>query len=297
LLENLRHFLFQEPLEEWIPQDEFLGLIGTGNNHAIASKGGIALEGEYLWKLKQKIDINWMKGYQELPTMEEMEETAAKRKKEQDQQPQQQAAVVSSSLRSIAELKEPDIIALLNKSKMRFVSMFVCFVLSSHLLLLLFFVLLLSKIHFFFLSLAYCVFNRCAGCGSKVGSSVITRAFKRLKLLEKQQHQKRRLHQQSSTSTSYRPEIIAGIGDDAAIMRFPSSVASSVSPLLVQTIDYFRSFVSDPYLFGQITAYHALSDVFAMNGEAVSAMALCILPYGTEQKVRERESRFYFCCI
>jgi hypothetical protein len=145
LLENLRHFLFQEPLEEWIPQDEFLGLIGTGNNHAIASKGGIALEGEYLWKLKQKIDINWMKAYQELPTMEEMEETAAKRKKEQEQQPQQQATVVSSSLRSIAELKEPDIIALLNKSKMRFVSMFVSFVLSSHLLLLLFSMLLLSN--------------------------------------------------------------------------------------------------------------------------------------------------------
>jgi selenide,water dikinase len=127
LLENLRHFLFHETLEEWIPQDEFLGLIGTGNNHAIASKGGIALEGEYLWKLKQKIDINWMKGYQELPTMEEMEEKAAfvaaakKKKEQQEQLVSSVITVVSPPIRSIAELKEPDIIALLNKSKMRFV--------------------------------------------------------------------------------------------------------------------------------------------------------------------------------
>jgi selenide,water dikinase len=76
--------------------------------------------------------------------------------------------------------------------------------------------------------------------------------------------------------------IILLLGDDAAIMKSPDS-----SKYLVQTIDYFRSFVSDPFLFGQVAANHALSDVFAMNGEAVSALALCVLPFGTEKKVED----------
>jgi selenide,water dikinase len=53
----------------------------------------------------------------------------------------------------------------------------------------------------------------------------------------------------------------------------------------VQTIDYFRSFISDPYLFGKIAANHALSDIHAMNGSPVSALALCVLPFGKEDKV------------
>lgn len=39
---------------------------------AVASKGPLALEGEYLWKLKDRIDRQWMDGYQTLPDMEEM---------------------------------------------------------------------------------------------------------------------------------------------------------------------------------------------------------------------------------
>jgi selenide,water dikinase len=55
--------------------------------------------------------------------------------------------------------------------------------------------------------------------------------------------------------------------------------------LLVQTIDYFRSFISDPYLLGRVAAVHALSDLHAMNAEPVSALALCVLPYGPEAVV------------
>ncbi len=60
----------------------------------------------------------------------------------------------------------------------------------------------------------------------------------------------------------HRPEVIAGIGDDAAIVVPP------ISPgCIVQTIDYFKSFVSDPYLFGQIAANHALSGSFTNKYE------------------------------
>lgn len=71
LLRNLRaHIQGATSLEEWEPQTEFLGIIGTGDGRAIASKGGMALEGEYLWKLKDKIDRIWMAQYQTLPVMD-----------------------------------------------------------------------------------------------------------------------------------------------------------------------------------------------------------------------------------
>jgi selenide,water dikinase len=94
-----------------------------------------------------------------------------------------------------------------------------------------------------------------------------------------------------------RDEVICGIaqegpGDDAALLRPPAPPA-----YLVHTIDYFRSFVSDPYLFGQIAANHALSDVYAMNGEPVSALALAVLPYGPEDMVEDTLVQMLAGCL
>ena len=113
---------------------------------------------------------------------------------------------------------------------------------------------------------------RCGGCGSKVGAQVLSRALS---------YVKDRLY--------HREEVLAGIStssrDDAALVIPPSD-----GSYLVQTIDYFRSFIGDPYIFGKIAAIHSLSDVHAMNGEPVTAMALCVLPYGPEEHV-ENELR------
>jgi selenide,water dikinase len=49
---------------------------------------------------------------------------------------------------------------------------------------------------------------------------------------------------------------------------------------LVQTVDFFAPIVDDPYLFGQIAAANALSDVYAMGGEPITAMNIVGFPSG-----------------
>ena len=68
--------------------------------------------------------------------------------------------------------------------------------------------------------------------------------------------------------------MLAGeaVGEDAAIVRFPQGKA------LVQTVDFFTPIVNDPYRFGQIAAANALSDVYAMGGEPLSAMNIVCFP-------------------
>jgi selenide,water dikinase len=173
LAENLRRAAAGRPLRRGVLQKRGLALIGTGDGHAVASRGPFAAEGRWLWHLKDWIDRRWMRRYTELPAMPEGDDGAM----------------------------------------------------------------------------------RCGGCAAKVPADVLGRVIARL-------------------MPAAGDTVALGLAspDDAAVVTLPGA------PPLLQTVDFFRAMVGDPYLLGRIAATHALGDIYAMGGVPDTALAIATLP-------------------
>jgi len=70
--------------------------------------------------------------------------------------------------------------------------------------------------------------------------------------------------------------------DDAGVYRLGADTA------LVQTVDFFTPIVDDPYVFGQIAATNALSDVYAMGGRPLTSLAMVCFPEKGDLAILER---------
>jgi selenide,water dikinase len=79
------------------------------------------------------------------------------------------------------------------------------------------------------------------------------------------------------------PNVLIGFdyADDAGVYQIAPDTA------LVQTVDFFTPIVDDPYTFGQIAATNSLSDVYAMGGRALTALALVCFPEKGDLEVLE----------
>jgi len=67
--------------------------------------------------------------------------------------------------------------------------------------------------------------------------------------------------------------------DDAGVYRLDANRA------LVQTVDFFTPIVDDPFAYGQIAAANALSDVYAMGGRPLTALAIAAFPKEAERTI------------
>ncbi|MFO1327558.1 MAG: selenide, water dikinase SelD [Rubrivivax sp.] len=94
------------------------------------------------------------------------------------------------------------------------------------------------------------------GCGCKIAPGVLAQILK------------------STPALPVPPELLVGIetADDAAVYRLNDEQA------LIATTDFFMPIVDDPFDFGRIAATNAISDVYAMGGRPIMALALVAMP-------------------
>lgn len=181
LTENIRLRARGLEARPFVPQKDFLTLLSTGGESAIAARNGFAAAGPWVWRWKDRIDRKFMAMFNDLDAM---------------------GGVGDASPAALNEM-------------------------------------------------------RCAGCAAKVGPLTLSRALDRV------------------------GGAAHGERDDAAVVR------EAGGGVRIETIDFFRAFWPEPYVFGEIAATHALSDVYAMGGKPVHALANVVLPYARPERVEE----------
>lgn len=97
---------------------------------------------------------------------------------------------------------------------------------------------------------------RCSGCAAKLGSNLLQDVLASIKSCT---------HQDILTSLAET--------EDTTIIQLGQQ------RVLLQTVDHFRAFINDPYLFARIATVHCLSDIHAMGATAHSALAIVSIPH------------------
>jgi selenide, water dikinase len=105
---------------------------------------------------------------------------------------------------------------------------------------------------------------KAAGCAAKLSPSILENVLKRL-------------------PPANDPNLIVGFetSDDAAVYRLSDDLG------IVQTVDFFTPIVDDPFLFGQVAAANALSDVYAMGGHPITALSIVAFPAAQSPDILE----------
>ncbi len=226
LAENLRRSLRGQKLVTYQPQRHWLALISTGNRYAVASRGPWGFGGDWVWRWKDRIDRQFMRRFNTLPSMGHgMAQPGASLR--------EALQAMGRLLKDIrAQGQAPSTrLALTPEESLQAIS---------------------------------AMAMRCGGCGAKVGASILSRALGSLQPVD-------------------RPDVLIGLHapDDAAVVRVPPGMA------MVHTVDFFRAFIDDPYLFGKVAANHALGDIFAMGAQAQTATAVVTVPPGLEHQIED----------
>ena len=105
----------------------------------------------------------------------------------------------------------------------------------------------------------------CGGCGAKVGAGMLSQILQGIPAVKDE-------------------NLLVGYdtSDDAAVYKVSDDLA------IVQTLDFFPPIVDDPYMFGQIAAANAISDIYAMGATPKIALnIMTVTPQMSKEMIHE----------